>query len=106
MTRHDKEYAAVADPNRCPPHPGDVIEDILPATGKTKGEIAALLGISRQQFHAILAGRKPVSAESAARLGKLFGNGPGLWLRLQASYDAWHAERDVDVSGIPTIRAA
>jgi plasmid maintenance system antidote protein VapI len=66
MTEHDKEYAAVADPNRCPPHPGDVIEDILPATGRTKGEIAALLGISRQQFHAILAGRKPVSAEWSA----------------------------------------
>jgi addiction module HigA family antidote len=100
------DYPAVADRNHCPPHPGDVIDDILPATGKTKTEIAALLGISHQQFHAILAGRKPVSADTAARLGKLFGNGPGLWLRLQASHDAWHAARDVDVSGIPTIKAA
>jgi hypothetical protein len=25
---------------------------------------------------------------------------------MQAAYDAWHAERDVDVSGIPTIHAA
>jgi addiction module HigA family antidote len=76
------EYLAEADRNRCPPHPGDVIDDILPDIGKSKGEIAALLGISRQQFHAILAGRKPVSADTAARLGKLFGNGPALWLRL------------------------
>jgi addiction module HigA family antidote len=64
------------------------------------------LGISRNQFHAIVAGKKPVSANTAARLGKLFGNGPGLWLRLQASFDAWHAEREVDVSAVPTIKAA
>ena len=100
------EYPALVDKNRCPPHPGEVIEDLLPAAGRTKTELAALLGISRQQFHSILAGRKPVSADTAVRLGKLFGNGPGLWLRLQASHDAWRAEREVDVSGIPTIRAA
>ena len=100
------DYPAKADPKRCPPHPGEIIEDILPATGKSKTAIAALLGISRNQFHAIIAGKKPVSANTAARLGKLFGNGPALWLRLQASFDAWHAERDVDVSDVPTIKAA
>ena len=42
----------------------------------------------------------------AARLGKLFGDGAGGWIRMQGAYDAWHAEREVDVSGIPTIRAA
>jgi addiction module HigA family antidote len=100
------DNAPVPDPTRCPPHPGEVIDDLLPATGRTKSEIAAMLGISRQQLHAILAGRKPVSADMAARLGKLFGNGPGLWLRLQAAHDAWQAERNVDVSHIPTIHAA
>jgi addiction module HigA family antidote len=100
------DYLAKADRERCPPHPGEVIDDILPATGMSKTQIAALLGISRNQFHAIVAGKKPVSAYTAARLGKLFGNGPGLWLRLQASFDAWHAERDVDVSDVPTIKAA
>lgn len=100
------DYIATADPNRCPPHPGEVIEDIIADTGKSKSELATLLGISRQQFHAILAGRKPVTPPMAARLGKLFGNGPGLWLRLQASHDAWHAEREVDVSAVPTITAA
>ncbi|MEO3997161.1 HigA family addiction module antitoxin [Mesorhizobium sp. CAU 1732] len=100
------EFTAIADPDRCPPHPGDVIDDMLPEIGKSKSELAALLGISRQQFHAILAGRKPVTPDTAARLGKLLGNGPGLWLRLQASHDAWHAAREIDVSAIPTIKAA
>lgn len=99
-------YEAKRSPNRCPSHPGAVLDDVIPATGKSKTEIARLLGISRQQLHDILAERKPVSPNVAARLGKLLGNGPAIWLRMQASYDAWHAERDVDVSNIPTLSAA
>jgi len=100
------KYPAIRNPKRCPAHPGELLADVLPATGKTKSEIASLLGISRQQLHAIAAARKPVSPEMAARLGKLFGDGAAVWLRMQAAYDAWHAERDVDTSTIPTIKAA
>ncbi len=100
------EYPAKRDPNRCPSHPGALLADIIPATGRSKTELARLLGISRQHLHDILAERKPVSPDVAARVGKLFGNGPALWLNMQAAYDAWHAERDVDVSQIPTIQAA
>ena len=99
-------YAAIRSPNRCPSHPGAVLADIIPATGKTKVEIAAMLGLSRQHLYDILGERKPVSPQVAARLGKLFGDGAGIWLRMQAACDAWHAERDVDTSTIPTIRAA
>ncbi|QEA40071.1 HigA family addiction module antidote protein [Pistricoccus aurantiacus] len=97
---------AKQNPNRCPPHPGEVIEDMLEDMDYSKSAIARMLGISRQQLHAILAMRKPVSPETAARLGKLFGNGPGLWLRLQAAHDAWHAEREVDVSAVPSLTLA
>ncbi|MBX3598256.1 MAG: HigA family addiction module antidote protein [Rhizobiaceae bacterium] len=90
---------------RCPSHPGALLEDIIQATGKTKVEIAALLGISRQQLYDIMRERKPVSPSIAARLGKMFGDGAAIWLRMQAAYDAWHAEREVDVSNIPTLRA-
>ncbi|MBB3192217.1 HigA family addiction module antitoxin [Halomonas cerina] len=95
---------AKQNPNRCPPPPGEVIDDMLEDMDYSKTAIAQMLGISRQQLHAILATRKPVSPEIAARLGKLFGNGPGLWLRLQAAYDAWHAEREVDVSAVPSLK--
>jgi addiction module HigA family antidote len=100
------DYPAIRDPNRCPTHPGLVLDDILPDLGKPKAEIACLLGISRQMLYKVTAGRARVSPTLAAKLGKLFGDGPGIWLRMQAGYDAWHAEREVDVSNIPTIRAA
>ena len=99
-------HKAIRDANRCPSHPGAALNDIIPATGKNKTEIAKLLGISRQHLYDIIGERKPVSPEVAARLGKGFGNGAEIWLRMQASYDAWHAEREVDVSNIPIIRAA
>jgi addiction module HigA family antidote len=69
-------------------HPGELLrEDVLPALGRTRTEIARLLGVSRQTLHSILSERAPVTPEMALRLGKLCGNGPELWLALQARYD-------------------
>lgn len=95
------------NPNRCPTHPGELLrEDVLSEVKKSKAEISRLLGISRQHLHDILAERKPVSPEVAVRLGKLFGNGAVLWIRMQGAYDEWQASRSVDVSEIPTVIAA
>jgi len=100
------EYPAKRDPKRCPSHPGELLADIIPATGKTKAEIAGLLGISRQHLYDILAERKPVSAAVAVRLGKLFGDGADIWVRMQGAYDTWHAERDLaaEIKKIRTLK--
>ncbi|RWJ04889.1 MAG: addiction module antidote protein, HigA family [Mesorhizobium sp.] len=90
-----------------PAHPGEMLREIMiPATGKSKAEIARLPGISRQTLYDILNLKQPVTPAVAVRLGKLFGDGPGIWIRLQAAYDTWHAERDIDVSGIETLKVA
>jgi addiction module HigA family antidote len=100
-------YIAKRNPNRCPAHPGALLrEDMIPATGKPVAEIAGLLGISRQHLYDILAEKKPVSPNVAVRLGKLFGDGAGIWTRMQAAYDTWHAEREVDVRDIPALAMA
>src|SRR5262245_66529890 len=93
------DYVALRNPKRCPTHPGALLrEDVIPATGRTKTEIASLLGISRQHLYDILRERKPISPAVGVRLGKLFGDGAGVWVRMQAAYDTWNAEREEDVS--------
>lgn len=99
-------YKAVRDPDRCPSHPGAALDDILQDTRMSKTEIAETLGISRQHLHHLLSEKKPVTPNVAAKIGKLIGNGPAIWLRMQAAYDAWHAEREVDVSKIKTLEPA
>lgn len=91
---------------RSPSHPGALLAEIIPPTGKSKTEIAGLLCISRQRLCDIINEKKPVSPSVAVRLGKMFGDGAATWLQMQAAYDAGHAEREVDVSGIPTLHAA
>ena len=102
-----KTYPAKRDPKRVPLHPGALLrEDVLPALGKPKAEIARLLGVSRKTLYDILDEKQQVTPVMAVRLGKLCGNGPDLWLNLQTAYDLWHAQRDTDVKHIPTLQAA
>ncbi len=97
----------IRNPDRCPAHPGAILrEDVLPAVGLAKAEIARLLGLSRQHLYDILNEKKPVSPAVAVRLAKMFGSSPEMWVRMQAAYDVWHARREVDVSAIPKLEAA
>lgn len=93
-------YPAKRNLERCPAHPGAIIEDMVADMPVSRTRLAAMIGISRQHLYDILKERKAITPPIAARLGKLFGNGPGLWLRLQANHDAWHAEREIDVSAV------
>jgi antitoxin HigA-1 len=75
--------------------------------GRSRAEIARLLGVSRQTLHAILAEKAPVTPEMALRIGKLCGNGPELWLNLQARYDIERLSRvkREEIAAIPTLAA-
>lgn len=92
-----------------PVHPGEVLrEDVLPALGKPKAEIARLLGVSRQTLYDLLAERQPVTTRMGLRLGRLLGNGPDIWLRMQQNYDVAvesAAMRD-ELEAIPLLAAA
>ncbi|HEY8129928.1 MAG TPA: HigA family addiction module antitoxin [Hyphomicrobium sp.] len=52
-------------------------------------------GVSRQALHRVLAATSSISAEMALRNGKFCGNGPLVWIRMQAAYDLWRAEQRV-----------
>lgn len=92
---------------RKPTHPGELLREIvLPSLDRPKAEIARLLDISRESLYRILDEKQPVTPPMAVKLGKLCGNGPHLWLRMQANYDLWQTERDIDVTSIPTLEPA
>jgi len=97
------------DPRRPPTHPGAILrEDTLPALRLSVTEAAAKLGVSRQALHNVLAEKAAVTPEMAARIGKLCGNGPRLWLAMQQAHDLWHVQHELaeELARIPTIRAA
>ena len=88
------EYRVTRPLKRAPTHPGEILrEDVLPDLNLSVSEAARRLGVSRQQLHRILGCTHPITVEMALRIGKLAGNGPGLWLRMQQSYDLWHTEQ-------------
>jgi len=91
-----------------PMHPVELLrEDVVPALGRSRVEIARLLGVSRQTLHAILTERAPVTPEMALRLGKLCGNGPELWLNLQSRFDLERLSKTkrAEIAAIPTLAA-
>lgn len=80
--------------HRPPTHPGAILrEDVLPALSLSVSEAARQLRVTRQTLHRVLAEKSGVSPEMAVRLGKFCGNGPAIWLRMQQSFDLWHAEQ-------------
>lgn len=90
------EYLVPRPLKRAPTHPGEILrDDVLPELNLSVSEAARRLGVSRQQLHRILGCTHPITVEMALRIGKLAGNGPGLWLRMQQSYDLWHAEHEL-----------
>jgi antitoxin HigA-1 len=92
--------------SRRPTHPGAILrEDVLPALGLEITAVARHLGVTRQTLHRVLAEAAGISPEMAVRVGKLCGNGPDLWLAMQAAYDLWGAQRKLRhrVKAIPTL---
>ena len=57
--------------------------------------VAKAIGISRQHLYDIMDARKPITAATALRLGRYLGNGPELWINLQARYDLAVAAREM-----------
>jgi addiction module HigA family antidote len=95
----------VSDDMSAPPHPADFLNEVLmPATGRSDGEVARLLGISLQGFYTILTREKPISPATAAMLGRLFNTGEQFWLKMQADYDRFTAPQNViDARIAPTV---
>ncbi|MEO5883454.1 MAG: HigA family addiction module antitoxin [Caldimonas sp.] len=92
--------------HRAPTHPGEILRrDMLPAMKVTQAQFAEMLGLSRQTVSSILAGTSPVSAETALKLGTLFGNSPQFWMNLQSSHDLWMVQQQMEPAVLKRLDA-
>lgn len=68
-------------------HPGRLLKRELEARGLTANRLALDLGVPSGRITDILNGRRSITADTAVRLGRYFGNSPQFWLDLQGQYD-------------------
>jgi addiction module HigA family antidote len=69
-------------------HPGEVLlEEFLIPLDITAYRLSKDLEIPQTRVSEILKGRRRITADTALRLSKYFGNSPKFWLGLQDDYD-------------------
>jgi addiction module HigA family antidote len=82
--------------NSMPPisHPGRLLKRELTARALSANRLALAIGVPSGRITDILNGRRSISADTAVRLGRYFGNRPQFWMDLQGQYDIAVVERD------------
>ena len=69
-------------------HPGEVLlEDFMKPMGITARQIASDMDVPPSRISDIVNGIRPISADTALRLGLFFNMEPRFWLNLQTEYD-------------------
>jgi len=79
---------------RAPLHPGKILlHEFLNELGITSYALAKSVGVPTNRITGIVNGDRSISADTALRLGRFFGNSPEFWMNLQMHYDLKLAER-------------
>jgi len=80
-------------PNRIPPtHPGVDLLELIEDHGLTQYRTAKSLGVPQTRIMQIVKGQRAITADTALRLGRLFGMSAEYWMNRQAAYDLEVAE--------------
>ena len=90
-----------------PSHPGEVLAELhLKPIGMSAIAVARRLNVPRTRIKRPVKGQTSVTADTAMRLSKFFGNTPEFWMNLQRAYDLARARETVDLSDITPLQAA
>jgi addiction module HigA family antidote len=69
-------------------HPGKVLkEEFLTPLGISAYRLSMDIGVPQTRISEILKGNRSITADTALRLSKYFGNSPNFWLDLQNDFD-------------------
>lgn len=76
-----------------PIHPGEVLmEEFIKPMMLSQNHIAISIGVDARRINEIVLGKRSVTADTALRLSRFFGNSPQFWMGLQTQYDLDVAE--------------
>jgi addiction module HigA family antidote len=75
-------------------HPGRLLKRELKARSLSANRLAIDLGVPSGRITDILNERRSITADTAVRLARYFGNRPQFWLELQGQYDIAVIERE------------
>ena len=70
-----------------PIHPGRILKRELKARDLSANKLALALRVPSGRVTQILNGKRSISAETALRLSRYFGNSAQFWMNLQTRYD-------------------
>ena len=86
-------------------HPGEILlEEFMKPMGITARQLAADIDVSPSRISELVNGRRPITADTALRLGLYFGMDARFWMNLQMEYDMRVATRELKDKIAPRIR--
>jgi addiction module HigA family antidote len=75
-------------------HPGRLLKRELTARKLSANRLSLDIGVPSGRITDILNARRSITADTAVRLGRYFGNSAQFWLDLQSQYDIALVERE------------
>jgi addiction module HigA family antidote len=79
-----------------PVHPGVILRvEFLEPLNLTPGKVAKAIDVPRTRIERVVEAKTSITADTAVRLAKFFGNSSQFWLNLQSHYDLEMAGRDL-----------
>lgn len=71
-----------------PIHPGEILlEEFLKPLNISQNQLARAMRVPPERINTIANGKRGITADTALRLSRFFGNSPHFWMNLQAKYD-------------------
>ena len=86
-------------------HPGEILlEEFLKPMSITARQLAADIDVPPSRISEIVNRKRPITADTALRLGVFFSMDPKFWLNLQIEYDIRLAKRTLHKDIVARVR--
>jgi len=87
-----------------PIHPGRILKREMAVRSLSANRLALELRVPSGRITQILNGKRGISAETALRLARYFGNSAQFWVNLQSRYDLALVEQNIGAKVIAEVR--